>query len=73
MPRIICITQEVTIIIASGYLIKFVSGSDVDYVCMVDTNGELLPDHWELTTASHAMAASPILFFVIVAKCNILN
>ena len=48
-------TQGVTIVIASGYLPHFVSGSDVDYVCMMDTNEELLPDHWELTPASQAM------------------
>ena len=43
------------------WLPHFMSGSGVDYVCMVDTNEELLPDHWELTPASQAMALTNII------------
>ena len=38
------------------WLPHFVSGRDVDYVYMMDTNNELLPDLWEPTPASQAMA-----------------
>ena len=40
------------------------SGRDVDYVYMVDTNDKLLPDHWELTPISQAMA------FLIITFCK---
>ena len=40
------------------WLPHFMSGSDVDYVYMVDTNEELLPDYWELIPASQAMISA---------------
>ena len=56
MPNLHTDKQALT----SGYLILCLE-RDVDYVCMVDTNEELMPDHLELTPASQAMAFPTII------------